>query len=470
MSLEYKDSLVVEAGFDDEIARLEAELEAAVELRDTLVEEFQNLAPAVQEAQGSGILALPNELLADILADALRESTTTRLQLQLVSRKWNELVLHTPMLWSSFRVIVPADYRAIESCSAYWERCIRRSSGCPMDISIRYLRPPQLMVELRKCLGTTTLPISPSIDRVVKFLLYGKQMYRMLSRYLECIYLRPITLFTKHPGSMERWRSFELRATHGRGGSCFDKAIRQGLFGGDTPMLERLTLWAVDQGRQLWSLYDAILLSEKCKNPFPHLPAIKELYLHDIRIPFTVENPEQVDQLDTLCLTIDDFVHVMAYRNVTYLRVGIHTIRGSDLNLLSTQATFPQLQRLHLLQRIPNWFYGSLDTPKLEVIVFEDFTPMLTLREFSLQLSVKRMEFRWTYTPNAEYYFMKIVLPILLTNFTALETILISRPFATHLMAQLEPALETGVGSGTFKSLLVVDQPMSEEVVEVIHL
>ncbi|KAG8870614.1 hypothetical protein FRC20_011550, partial [Serendipita sp. 405] len=425
MDLGLQQPPVVQTGFDDEgVKHLEAELETMLQLRNTLIEEFQKLAVMVQQTQLSGIYILPNELLTEIFTDVIQADPANRPRLQLVSRKWNEIFLRTPILWSTFRLTVPVDIRDIENRSAYWERCIERSAECPLDISLHYsktLSPIYSVVSY----SVDTLPSWIPHGNMARFLLDGRANPILLHLY--ATYLRPVVLFIAHPGAMERWRSFDLRSQSPAWNqkSCFDMAFSRGLFGRETPMLEKLTFWVANDRRPLRSVYISVIMGQKCQIPFPHTPALKELYLHDIKIPFSVENPEQIERLDTLCGDIGAFKEAMMYRNVAYLRIGIFTNSAGDINQFKRPATFLHLRRLHLLQQISPWFYDMLDAPMLEVVVFEDFIPAQTLRVCSVLPSVKRIEFRWTYMHNASSEVLDRMLPVIIRQSPALETLLV---------------------------------------------
>lgn len=231
-------------------------------------------------------------------------------------------------------------------------------------------------------------------------------------------------------------------------------ALYANLFGGPTPLLERLRIEYADPdaNRQLITLTDRRLLA------FPYLPKIQELCLINIAIPLNVSKIDatRITRLSLHHFDIFQRDFLLCCPNVVHLRAGYIRRYGGlyAKPLPSNLPIFPQLRRLELGIDLPNWFWRSIAFPVLDIVVFETGHAFHSVTNAALPPSVTRVELRWPYynggAPGWSFALRNMV------HCPLLSTVLCTRQYSSQLQTALQALRDQRVVKWPFKTLLIV--------------
>jgi len=451
-----------------DVELLQAELSRASLLKATLENEIMHLVQSISPGRCGALSGLPNELLIEIFEPVVAANPIHIGRLMLVCRAWSQVIKSTPQLWTTIRITVPRMLKAARQCASYCATCVERSKPFPLDIDIHYTSFQELPQELWHALAAVKLiPASaitqpsthldvlhpwwsvPNFDRVHKF--WESPEDSLFKRYCREQYLAPLrSLSGERFSIMRRWRSFGV--TSGGGfesyGSMCTRALYANLFGGPTPLLERLRIEDAN-------CYDILALTDSRPLAFPYLPKIQELLLLNVAIPLNVSKIDST-RLTRLSLHHFDIFQrdfLLCCTNVVELRVGDIRMYGGlyAKPIPNNPIIFPQLRRLELGLSLPNWFWKSIEFPVLDIVVFETGHAFHSVTIAALPPSVTRVELRYFRGPPGWKFALRnlVCCPLL-------RTILCPRQSSQALQTALQAFRDEGVADWPFTTLLIV--------------
>ncbi|PVG00423.1 hypothetical protein CPB86DRAFT_225634 [Serendipita vermifera] len=392
----------------DEVNRLEEELNQAL-MRQVLIK--WELASILQGGdvfynQEVGIHSLPIEILVQILYGLLLLPNEVHIgRLMRVCRRWQQVILETPLLWSIVDIRVPSDLDKLNICAAYCQTSVKRSASSLLDISLYFsdVSGPDWTLSMMK--ERSGIIWNEDLWQC-KLLL--RAVYSELSSYLD--HIQPIyarreeilSTFVGYKGEvMVRWKSFKCDFFY----NPVIPFLERGGFSYPTPSLETLIFDTHSQPftkRYRGEVYYAYNLPDEEDTPFnfPHMPKIHTLHLSNIETVAEKHgiNRSSIRELACSCKTRPSLRFILTLGDLTHLQIGYS---GSDPILEHNPITFPHLRSLSIIRGIARSFWAVFEAPKLEsiflkdLIDYEGLQPSISINYIFPSLQEIRISHRW---------------------------------------------------------------------------
>ncbi|PVF97000.1 hypothetical protein CPB86DRAFT_468178 [Serendipita vermifera] len=312
--------------------------------------------------------SLPIELLTEVLYDVIITTGGNRPFLR-VCKRWYQVILATPLLWSIIDIHVPKSADSLNTCIEYCRKAIKYSGKCLLDIKLSFRTPRAKELPFT---APSSLREGALIPHTFPLRLQKSLLDKMIGSNGEV---------------MRRWRSFECIWDFDDPLDPLSMVLGLGQFSYPTPSLERLILDS--------NSFAMHLIPGK-KPQFPHLPRIQVLRTPSIDLAIHERSVDTNSLRDValICRNPETFRLVLASNNLTRLLIGYS---GNSPNLENNLLTFPHLEMLCATGKLPVNFWNLLDAPKLESVTLVRFItiPWYTTQRMSRTLpSLKRLALR----------------------------------------------------------------------------
>ncbi|PVF99765.1 hypothetical protein CPB86DRAFT_276568 [Serendipita vermifera] len=457
--------------YNDIVKRLEGELATLLASKRSLEQEIESIIDIYPLNDTVLISTLPIELLSEVLDWVIKVEPSSITNLKLVCRAWYRAIIETPQLSTSIRVIVPAHLDGIAACAAFCQTAVRRSGQLPLDIMVNYSRLPDY--EAKSGVEIEKEWVTPGAK--YPLLAWKNRFLRMdgldhpLPRHLLSLILKPLVALIGEKGAARsRWRAFDLVASkfwyvQGWGRGTLPRAIfMTELMGIPTPLLETLSIQYTGQrygdGGSAW--YFPAIWRNRLKTPFPDLSRVTKLSLLNLEMPISDIGIDflRIEHLEVPCCNISSFRSALKCQNVTFLSIGLQNrvqYRQNDFNDI-THIPFPRLRHLRMPHGLPNFLWQAIDAPRLEVLVFEDFSAVYNARHLGIFPHLSRVEFRWPYMYNLFSPPLKSLLVNFATNLPSLETLVCTRSSSKSVKRLLKEVKEMGHEFRSLKTMVEI--------------
>ncbi|PVG00422.1 hypothetical protein CPB86DRAFT_871942 [Serendipita vermifera] len=333
--------------------------------------------------KGIGIHSLPVEVLGNILYESLLLPKARPLgHFMGVCRRWQHVILNTPLLWSVIHIDVPSSLDKAEACLTYCQSCVERSGSCLLDISVNLPRSESGDWAFTETHGSrrTIWDGDTWYNGLLTRAAYGK-----LPTRLERLYLhqnrqeQTLRTFVGNKGEvMARWRKFN--AIYSRGGhNAIIEMLERSEFGYPTPFLESLVFYGIRTPDAFPYLGDNNYPYRPPTNNgspinFPHMPNIRTIqwWGMEVLVHKQVTNPISIQELACACKSHDSLRFVLALNHLTHLQIAFSNITSTGPDLGRNTITFPHLRYMQITQSVIPPLWTLLEAPELGLIVLDD--------------------------------------------------------------------------------------------------
>lgn len=400
------------------IERLEAQLHEALTLKSSLEQEVARMIQYILIGPQEPIEKLPTELWVDIFEIVVRSRPMHINRLMLVCRSWHQIIISTPLLWSTIHIMVPRMTEKITQCARYCALCVERSSNYPLEISIEYPALDTTDIRIERLLQSYATDFSAEVHRSMlskdppdHWEYTQRRKYNPFYKVEIFRCLEPLDVLTGPAYSvMERWKSFSL-LSHDT--SIQDAPFREGIFGGRTPLLEKLELqypFEYTEHNDAFGPFRMLNISLYPLRPFPYMPVLKEAILVNIEMQLCMSEINKLGMTNlSIYLVGKDSLHFcFACQNLRSLRIDgswMAMYRSHVWRVPSQSFPLYHLEYLEVLFTLPREFFQNLIAPSLKTAVFINLSALhyAVMDGIALPPSVTRVECRWSYREKMPY-------------------------------------------------------------------
>lgn len=411
-----------ESPIDQEVQRLQRKLENALIWQGALKKDLQVLCRSIAHEPNGLISVLPTELLVSIFDQTVLSNPRFVSCLMLVCKDWQNLILSTPLLWSTINITIPSDVKRVKLYATYCSTCVERSAGCPLYITLDFTRISIMEGFLSNILFNvcSLIPGSIYLARMVRFLRDTRALYE----WCQAQYLRPLSALS---GQMTRWKVFNLSADKFWYDAPLIKVtLSTSLFLQETPSLEILRLRHLPRHQREYHVI--IRRNSPVSRAFPNLSDIRELILENFQAPINVASIDtrKITRICLMAYNVDQYRLIVSCRNLTRLHFGIgysQSIKWRNPGI-GPRIEFPSLVHLQVVLFIPPEFWQLLIAPVLRTIVLEDFGALRSFKHITLLESVSKLELRHGYIRPPWSPLIRRTLCIIMPKLPAVTTLL----------------------------------------------
>jgi hypothetical protein len=370
-------SLCVE---ENEVNRLERELVAAMVHRITVQWELERILEnndVLYRNEKVGIHSLPVEILVNVLYELLLAPNSGPIgRLMGVCKRWQQVILHTPFLWSIIHIDIPSSLDNLDTCLTYCENSVERSSSVPLDVRLCFpeMKDQHYSTIERKQKEELLQSRDPLLHRLLNrdsLPGFDKRLAAYHARWKEIFYT-----FVGDKGKvMGRWDSFDCDFFCKECHNPILAFLGRGEFDYSTRTLERLVRDRhsqlspeVPQSQPYYGYYfpsnEALpaLLPSKQFSRLPNIEAMFDGY--DIR-------RATIRDLVYFCKDPDSLRFSLTLHSLTHVQINFCNTERIDTKLGREAIIYPE-KELNISRGIARAFWAVFEAPNLESLTLED--------------------------------------------------------------------------------------------------
>jgi hypothetical protein len=410
----------------NEVDKIERELTEAIMHQITVEKELEIILGDGDMFfnRAGGIHSVPIEILVKILYESTSDIWNGHIgRLMRVCRLWQQVILNTPLLWSTIHISVPIQLDKLNICVEYCRNSVKRSASTLLDIDLYFPEIKHNYFSKQNCgLVWNEKSWGPR--------LLSKVIYGNVAGYLERLQAYHAwrdqllhTLMGNEGEIMARWESFECYFSQEEGQNSILTFLERGGFDYPTPSLKRLVLnetrgpYTKRPGMELTYAYNL----PKDKDPpsnFPYMPNIRVLHLPNIETLIQRHGIDRssIRELVFFCKNHDSLRFILSLRDLTDLQIGFYNTTWDEPELGQQTMVFPHLRTLCIVRGITRVFWTLLEAPNLETLILED---LLADEGLKLSIHIKnmlpslreiRIRHRWGYYTREHFDFLHEVI------------------------------------------------------------